>query len=77
MEIIDSYDFESMRKHLLAIREIRELLITGNYYQLTKDTEDLSQFCAMQAHVTSQDTGFVLVFRRPETEDEEFITLLQ
>ena len=74
--IIDTYDFDSMRKHLSAIREIRDFLVKGNYYQLTKNPEDLSEFCAMQTHDSQKDAGYILVFRRPETEEEEFITLL-
>ncbi len=70
------YDFDSLRKHLVAIREMREFLVNGNYYQLTKDSEDLSQFCAMQVHEPKSGAGYVLVFSRPETEDDEFLTLL-
>ena len=55
---------------------MRELLVKGNYYQLTKNPEDLSEFCAMQSHDRETEKGFVLVFRRPETEEEEFIALL-
>ena len=65
-----------MRKHLFAIREIREFLVKGNYYQLTKNPEDLSEFCAMQTHDSQKVAGYILVFRRPETEEKEFITLL-
>ncbi|MBR7128501.1 MAG: alpha-galactosidase [Lentisphaeria bacterium] len=74
--IPQNYDFDSMRKHLFAIKEMRQLLIDGNYYQLTKDSEDLSQFCAMQAHDEAKKSGYVLIFSRPETEDDEFIAIL-
>lgn len=72
----DDFDYDTLRKHLLAIREMRTLMAKGNYYQLSRSPEDLSEFCAMQAHDPDKQEGYVLVFRRPETEDDEFITLL-
>jgi hypothetical protein len=55
---------------------MREFLTKGNYYQLSKNPEDLSEFCAMQAHDPAKQAGFVLIFRRPETPEDEFLTLL-
>ena len=72
----EEFDYGTFSRHLFAIREMRELLVKGNYYQLTKNPEDLSEFCAMQSHDRETEKGFVLVFRRPETEEEEFIALL-
>lgn len=73
----DDFDYDTYRKHLLVIREMRSLMARGNYYQLSRSPEDLSEFCAMQAHDPEKNEGYVILFRRPETEDEEFIALLQ
>lgn len=72
----EDFDYDIFRKHLFAFREMREFLTKGNYYQLSKNPEDLSEFCAMQAHDPAKQAGFVLIFRRPETPEDEFLTLL-
>ena len=72
----DDFDYDTYRKHLQVILEMRDLMANGNYYQLTKTPEDLSEFCAMQAHDPEKQSGYVIVFRRPETEEDEFFAKL-
>ena len=72
----EDFDYDTYRTHLLAIKDMRELLVKGNYYQLSSEVEDLSRFCAMQAHDEKEEKGFIIVFRRPETLEEDFIAIL-
>ena len=71
------FDYDGYRKVLLAIRQIRDLLLTGNYYPLTPNAQDLAEFCAMQFHDSEMDSGCLLIFRRPETPETEFQAVLQ
>lgn len=71
------FDYDGYRKVLLAIRRIRDLLLTGNYYPLTPNAQDLAEFCAMQFHDSEMNSGCLLIFRRPETPETEFQAVLQ
>lgn len=72
----EGFDFDRFRDYLNAILKIRSLLLRGNYYALTPLAEDLASYCAMQTHDAAQDAGYVMVFRREQTEESDFTALL-
>jgi len=59
-----NWDFH--RRALAIARRVRPILRDGDYYPLSDRPEDLSHWCAYQAHLPEDDRGMVMAFRRPE-----------
>lgn len=70
------YPFDTYRETLKAILEMRSCM-TGDYYLLTPHPERKEFFCAIQCFNEALNKGFILVFRRPQGEEEEFFSQLR
>lgn len=60
------YPLELLKKAIAEGKRIRKYYF-GNFYPLTPVTLDTAEWCVIQYHLTKEDKGMIMAFRRPQS----------
>lgn len=65
------YPRDLLKKAILEGKRIRKYYF-GNFYPLTKVTVEPGDWCMTQYHLTGENNGMIMAFRRPQSKQAEF-----